>query len=83
MDNKVTDFPQYRKLKGRTIFYRINNEKAFDELQYLGSNPICYSIEANQYPEMLRIQDMLSLDDPFESMSIAEIENFERDFKKV
>lgn len=82
MENKFTDFPQYRKLKGRSIYYRINHEKEFDELQYMRNTPMCFSIHATQYPEMLRIKDMLEMLEPYEQMSIEEIEQFENDFKK-
>ena len=60
MSNKVTDFPQYRKLSNDKVFYRINNDRQFDEIQIVGSKARTHRVEAVQYPEMLRIKDLLS-----------------------
>jgi len=59
------NFPQYRKLVNNKSFYRIDSERLFHEIQLVGS--ICFLIktEASQYPEILRIKDMLSLSQPF------------------
>lgn len=59
MDNKVIDFPQYRKLSNDKVFYRINSKTEFDEIQVVGKTAFLHKIEAIQYPEILRIQDML------------------------
>lgn len=53
------DFPQYRKLSNEKVFYRINDDRNFDEIQLMGSKGFFHSVKAEQYPEMLRIQDML------------------------
>ena len=60
MSNKVTDFPQYRKLSNDKVFYRINNDRQFDEIQIIGKSAYIHSIEAKQYPEILKIQDLLN-----------------------
>lgn len=60
MSDKVTDFPQYRKLSNDKVFYRINNDRQFDEIQIIGSKARLHTVEAFQYPEILRIQDLLS-----------------------
>jgi len=61
MCNKVTDFPQYRKLSNEKVFYRINNNRQFDEIQIVGKKANIHAVDAKQYPEILRIQDMLLL----------------------
>lgn len=53
------DFPQYRKLSNCKSYYRLNDEKSFDEIQLIGDQVVHFHIEAKQYPEMLRIKDML------------------------
>lgn len=60
MSDKVTDFPQYRKLSNGKVFYRINDERSFEEIQIIGRSAQLFITKAEQYPEMLRIQDMLN-----------------------
>ncbi len=57
---KDTDFPQYRKLSNNKVFYRILDERHFDEIQIIGSRAQLYHFKAEQYPEILRIQDKLN-----------------------
>jgi hypothetical protein len=59
MNDKNTDFPQYRMLSNGKTFYKISNERTFEEVQRMGTKKMHYKTEATQYPEMLRIQDML------------------------
>ena len=61
MHDKGRDFPQYRKLFNEKAFYKIIDERHFDEIQVLGSRILTYSFHAEKYPEILRIQDMLNL----------------------
>ncbi|GAB5419210.1 MAG: hypothetical protein Crog4KO_25550 [Crocinitomicaceae bacterium] len=78
MSDKVTDFPQYRKLSNEKVFYRIRDDRNFDEIQLIGSRATWFSMEAKQYPEILRIQDLLngsegvvsSSQDEFESLKV-------------
>ncbi|MDA8648181.1 hypothetical protein N9L43_00055 [bacterium] len=65
MSYKVTDFPQYRKLSNEKVFYRIRDDRNFDEIQLVGSRAALFSMEAKQYPEILKIQDLLELSDGF------------------
>lgn len=65
MSYKVTDFPQYRKLSNEKVFYRVQDERNFDEIQLFGSRASLFSMEATQYPEMLKIQDMLGLQEGY------------------
>lgn len=66
MDYKNTDFPQYRKLSNGKTFYKIVDAKTFDEVQVMGSKRFVYTTIANQYPEMLRIKEMIELHEPYE-----------------
>jgi hypothetical protein len=59
--NKVTDFPQYRKLSNNKVYYRIDSNDVFVEIQIVGNRAFLYEIKAEQYPEKLRIQEMLSV----------------------
>ncbi len=65
MSDKNKQFPQYRKLTNAKSFYKILNERSFIELQEMGSSWWLFKIEAKQYPEILRIMDMLELNEPF------------------
>ena len=60
MLDKGTDFPQYRKLSNDKVFYRIVDDRHFDEIQIIGTKAQLRNVVAEQYPEILRIQDMLS-----------------------
>lgn len=57
------DFPQYRKYKNIETYFKIISEKKFEELSLFGNKFVKHSIDAKQYPEMLRIQDMLNCED--------------------
>ena len=58
-------FPQFRKLTNDQSFYRIDDERHFTEKQRIGSQVFILNIEAKQYPEILRIQDMLQCAEGF------------------
>ncbi len=60
MFNKDTDFPQFRKLSNEKVFYKIINDRLFHEIQVIGTSAQLYKVEAKQYPEILKIQDMLN-----------------------
>lgn len=53
------DFPQYRKLTNDKSFYEIIDNRHFIEKQRIGKQVFTIHVEAKQYPEILRIQDML------------------------
>jgi hypothetical protein len=72
MDDKNTDFPQYRKLSNDKTFYKIQSERLFEEVQLMGSKVFRYRVEANQYPEILKIQEMLQLEEPYLMLSAEE-----------
>jgi hypothetical protein len=54
------EFPQYRKYKNKNTFYKIVSEREFEEISFIGAKGFVVTILADQYPEMLRIQDMIS-----------------------
>ncbi len=62
MNDKGRDFPQYRKLFNEKAFYKIIDDRHFDEIQLLGSRKMMYAFTAEKYPEILKIQDMLNLE---------------------
>lgn len=75
MNNKVTDFPQYRMLSNGKTFYKITDERNFEEIVLMGSKKIRHKMRAEQYPEMLRIQDMLAgFDGVYVSISVEKWE---------
>ena len=65
MEHKNTDFPQYRKLSNNRCFYEILDERHFKEIQLIGSRVVLHDIRAEQYPEILRIMDMLAAHEPY------------------
>ena len=75
--NKDIDFPQYRKLSNEKVFYKIISDRDFVEIQLMGSKAFLYKVTAIQYPEMLKIQDMLSFSDGvYMPSNQAEFEKF-------
>ena len=74
MNAEVTNFPQYRKMNGRNVWYKITSTEAFVEIQQIGNRFVRYEIKAIQYPEKLRIMDMLSCLDPFVELAEMEFE---------
>ncbi|MDP4637989.1 MAG: hypothetical protein NWR96_02835 [Crocinitomicaceae bacterium] len=59
------EFPQYRKLVNDKSFYRIEDERHFTEKQLIGKQVFTLVVEAKQYPEIMRIQDMLQCTEGF------------------
>jgi hypothetical protein len=60
MKNKDICFPQFRMLSNGKSLYKIINDRYFEEIQIIGTKKLKFEIHAIQYPEMLKIQDMLS-----------------------
>ena len=69
-------FPQYRKLDGFQRYYKILDERAFIEIALVNGKPVATRIEAKQYPEMIRIQDMLHCEWSFCRMEEEEIDRY-------
>ena len=59
------DFPQYRNLANEKSHYEIRDDRHFIEKQIIGKQVFTIEIEAKQYPEILRIQDMLNCEEGF------------------
>lgn len=53
----------YRMLMDGRHFYRIENDTAFTEIQLIGDRRTIHEIIASQYPEKVRIQQMIELAD--------------------
>lgn len=63
MKNEDTSFPQYRKLVNNRVFYKIIDDRNFEEIQLIGLKKQLYKIQATQYPEILKIQDMINCEE--------------------
>jgi hypothetical protein len=53
------DFPQYRKRFDSKSFYKIINERTFEEVQLIGDKVFKHNIKADKYFEIIQVQDML------------------------
>ena len=69
-------FPQYRKLEGFGRYYKITDDRSFEEVSVMNAAVNRTVIEAKQYPEMLRIQDMLQQNWSFRLMNDEEIRTY-------
>lgn len=65
-------FPVYRKMDGFERWYKIVSDNEFYECYKVGTNLKINHVIAHQYPEKLRIMDMLTCNNPF-----IEAENIE------
>mgnify|MGYP000542297203 FL=1 len=66
-------FPVYRKYKNSNTFFKLISENRFEEISFIGTKGIIHDIEAKQYPEYLRIQDMINCkDDVWEEITDSE-----------
>ena len=72
------DFPQYRKLSNDRSFYRINSNDNFEELQIIGNSVILHRIQAEKYPEKLRIMEMLDCVVGYQNATFEEWEMLEK-----
>lgn len=78
MNKNDLHFPQFRKMAGREVWYRIHSLTAFDELLLTGKRLVKYTITAEQYPEKLRILDMLSCQEPFTEITAIDYIEIEK-----
>jgi len=74
MMSKDIDFPQYRKLSNEKVFYKILSDRKFIEIQRMGSKAFLYEFDVIKYPEILKIQDMLSLEESYLQSNKLEFE---------
>jgi hypothetical protein len=52
-------FPQFRKYIHAPTCFKIISEQEFEEISFVGKKTFVVRIIAHQYPEYIRIQDML------------------------
>jgi hypothetical protein len=64
----MPNFPQFRKLQNTDVVYAISSPTRFTEWKCMGKFYSVNEIEATQYPEMLRIKDMLDCINGFEKI---------------
>lgn len=69
-------FPIYRKLDGFNRFYKIESPDLFIEVTIQQGKTRHQTIQAIQFPEKLRIQDMISCSFNYLPMSLDEIETY-------
>ena len=69
-------FPIYRKLPNEKSYYKIVSAESFIELQRIGSKTKKHTLIANQYPEKLLIQEMISLSNGY-------LESKEEEFDRI
>lgn len=67
------NFPIYRKLDGFKRFYKIESTDVFIEVTFSQGEAKHQTIQAVQFPEKLRIQDMISCSFNYVPMSEEEI----------
>jgi hypothetical protein len=66
-------FPIYRSLANHLVLYQINSENEFIELKITGNYYSINSYHASQYPEKLKIREMILNSDK----SLIEIDQIE------
>lgn len=67
-------FPVFRKLENFDRYYKIIDERTFVELYKQSGVWKEQLIKAEQYPEILRIQDMIACNFQYVEMTSSEIE---------
>jgi len=74
--------PQFRKYKNHPVYFKIDSENSFEELKIMNDKYFYHSVIAHQYPEKVRIQDMLlALDEHYEIISKEEFHCAYKDAK--
>jgi hypothetical protein len=53
------DFPQYRRRFDNKSFYKLVNERTLEEVQLIGDKAFIHRLEAAQYFEIIRLQEIL------------------------
>jgi hypothetical protein len=54
------DFPQYRRRFDNKSFYKLVNERTLEEVQLIGEKAFIHRLEATQYFEIIRLQEILA-----------------------
>jgi hypothetical protein len=73
-DTIKMEFPQFRKLENGRSLYKITASNQFTELQQVGSKWFKYEFAVTQFPDLMRIQDMLQGNPLFVRLQEAEYE---------
>lgn len=72
-------YPIYRKYFNETSYFKIQSKTVFEEIQLIGTKKSIITTEAKQYPEMIRIMDMIEKKDGlWVACSESEYENLKR-----
>jgi len=79
--NKDTVFPQYRKLNNGKAYYKIVSENEFEELQIMGSKIFHHKFKVEQYPDLLRIKDMIDLHEGL--FELVEEKDFQEVYSRI
>lgn len=58
--NEVRSYPVYRKYTGINVWFKILSDRQFEEIKQIGTKFTKHTVVAEQYPEMVLIQDMLN-----------------------
>ncbi len=66
------EFPQFRMLKNGKSYYCIYSENSFSELQQVGSKWFKYEFVVTQFPDKLRLQELLQQQDPYIEISASD-----------
>ncbi|MDR0801821.1 hypothetical protein [Fluviicola sp.] len=69
-------YPIYRKLENFGRYYKIESPDLFTEVSLLNGKPHYQTVNAVQYPEKLRIRDMIACEFSFKEMNPEEIETY-------
>jgi hypothetical protein len=77
MNDLEMNFPLFRKLSNGKRFYKILSTNEFEEIQLIGSKSFKRKIHATQFPEMILIQDIIELVQPYHLSSEEEFRQFE------
>lgn len=78
---KLSEFPQYRKLINNRSFYCIEDENHFLEIQIIGNKGFVLKIQAKQFPEKLKIKDMLNCEEPYKKIEPSEFDGVYNRYK--
>jgi hypothetical protein len=70
----MNEFPQFRKLNNDKSYYCIKSNNLFTEIQLIGQKAFRITIQAEQYPEKLKIRDMLNCETPYLRINQLEFE---------
>ena len=77
------DFPQYRRRFDNKSFYKLINERTLEEVQLIGEKVFIHRVEATQYFEIIRLQEIADYDDEQYLLSSEDEYNKVKEGRKV